>query len=110
MENNIPTISFYLEFDEENEINNVIQRHFDELSLIEQYKESYNEILTEICNQAIVYLRQGNTLNEFKCILSELTELNKEKFGVNYYKNVIYDAVCNNADDLLKLIKQSYRD
>ena len=110
VENNIPTISFYLEFDEENEINNVIQRHFDELSLIEQYKESYNEILTEICNQAIVYLGQGNTLNEFKCILSELTELNKEKFGVNYYKNVIYDAVCNNADDLLKLIKQSYRD
>lgn len=110
VENNIPTISFYLKFDEENEINNVIQRHFDELSLIEQYKESYNEILTEICNQAIVYLRQGNTLNEFKCILSELTELNKEKFGVNYYKNVIYDAVCNNADDLLKLIKQSYRD
>lgn len=110
VENNIPTISFYLEFDEENEINNVIQRHFDELSLIEQYKESYNETLTEICNQAIVYLRQGNTLNEFKCILSELTELNKEKFGVNYYKNVIYEAVCNNADDLLKLIKQSYRD
>lgn len=104
VDNNIPTISFYLEFDEENEINNVIQHHFDELSLIEQYKESYNEILTEICNQAIVYLRQGNTLNEFKRILSELTELNKEKFGVNYYKNVIYDAVCNNADDLLKLI------
>lgn len=104
VDNNIPTMSFYLEFDEENEINNVIQHHFDELSLIEQYKESYNEILTEICNQAIVYLRQGNTLNEFKRILSELTELNKEKFGVNYYKNVIYDAVCNNADDLLKLI------
>lgn len=104
VDNNIPTISFYLEFDEENEINNVIQHHFDELSLIEQYKESYNEILTEICNQAIVYLRQENTLNGFKRILSELTELNKEKFGVNYYKNVIYDAVCNNADDLLKLI------
>lgn len=104
VDNNIPTISFYLEFDEENEINNVIQHHFDELSLIEQYKESYNEILTEICNQAILYLRQGNTLNGFKRILSELTELNKEKFGVNYYKNVIYDAVCNNADDLLKLI------
>ena len=104
VENSIPTLFFYLEFDEENEINNVIQHHFDELSLIEQYKESYNEILTEICNQAIVYLKQGNTLNEFKRTLSEYTELNKEKFGFNYYKNVIYDAVCNNADDLLKLI------
>lgn len=104
VENSIPTLFFYLEFDVENEINNVIQHHFDELSLIEQYKESYNEILTEICNQAIVYLKQGNTLNEFKRTLSEYTELNKEKFGFNYYKNVIYDAVCNNADDLLKLI------
>lgn len=104
VENNIPTISFYLEFEEENEINNVIQHHFDELSLIEQYEKSYNEPLSEICNLAIVHLGQGNTLNEFKCILSELTELNKEKFGVNYYKNVIYDAVCNNVDDLLKLI------
>ena len=85
VENNIPTISFYLEFEEENE-------------------KSYNEPLSEICNLAIVHLGKGNTLNEFKCILSELTELNKEKFGVNYYKNVIYDAVCNNVDDLLKLI------
>lgn len=104
VENHIPKISFYLEFDEESEINNVIQNHFEELSLIEHYEKSYNELLTEICNQAIVYLRQGNSFNEFKCILSALTELNKEKFGVNYYKNVIYDAVCKNVDDLLKLI------
>lgn len=107
VENNIPKISFYLEFEEENEINNVIQHHFDELSLIEQYEKSYNEPLSEICNLAIVHLGKGNTLNEFKCILSELTELNKDKFGVNYYKNVIYDAVCENVDDLQKWIYQT---
>lgn len=104
VEKNIPTINFYLEFDEESEINNVIQNHFEELSLIEQYGNSYNEILDEICNQAIAYLGQGHTLNEFKCILRDFTVLNKDIFGVNYYKNVIYDAVCENIDDLKKLI------
>lgn len=107
VDNNIPTISFYLEFDEENEINNVIQHHFDELSLIEQYGKSYNELLTEIINLAIEYLENGQTFDEFKETLEFNTNAKKKTYGVNFYIIAIYTAICENIDDLKKWIYQT---
>lgn len=106
VENNIPTISFYLEFDEENEINNVIRNHFEKLSLIEQYKKSYNEILDEIYHLAIEHINNGCTFDDFKDALVLGTNAKKKTYGVNFYKTVIYTAICENIDDLKKWIYQ----
>lgn len=107
VDNNIPTISFYLEFDEENEINNVIQHHFDELSLIEQYGKSHNELLTEIINLAIEHLENGQTFDEFKETLEFNTNAKKKTYGVTFYITAIYTAICENIDDLKKWIYQT---
>lgn len=106
VDNNIPKINFYLEFEEENEINNVIQNHFDELSLFEYYEKSYNEILGEIYYLAIEHLNNGNTFDDFKDALVFDTNAKKKTYGVNFYKTVIYTAICENIDDLKKWIYQ----
>lgn len=107
VENNIPSISFYLEFDEESEINNVIQNHFEELSLIEYYEKSYNEILDEIYHLAIEHINNGHTFDDFKDALVFDTNAKMKTYGVNFYKTVIYTAICENIDDLKKWIYQT---
>lgn len=107
LEDNLPKISFYLEFDEESEINNVIQNHFEELSLFEYYEESYNEILDEIYYLAIEHLENERTFDEFKETLVYVANAKKKTYGVNFYITVIYTAICENVDVLQKWIYQT---
>lgn len=60
----IPQISFWLEFENETEITEIIKKHFETLYLLERYRERSNGILSTECENIRAFLVNGFSVKD----------------------------------------------
>lgn len=77
----------------------LIENHYSQLGLLEKFKNSTNDDITEVTNICVAHMRDnGDSLSNF---LSLLTDGEEEIFGVNYWRAVLKRALANSEDFLL---------
>lgn len=97
--NKIPQISFYLDSNNDSEINEVIQNHFNTMNLFKRYEEQSNELLSTICEE----IKNQTSFNECIKTLQIRAQAMQKTFGANYWQTCIYVAMIEDRNQLLDL-------
>ena len=102
----VPVFSIYLEFEEQTESTDIIERHFSKLSILDKYKECVKDKLPVLLTQIDGY-KKKMPANAIREILTTQYESLLEHNGANYWETCIYEGVINSPEFLDKYLKQS---
>lgn len=100
----IPQISFWLDFENETEITEIIKKHFETLHLLERYQERSNGILSTECENIRVCLKNDFSVKACVQLLKCKAQSFEKIFGSNYWETCIYRAMSESEEQLIKLI------
>ena len=104
VENKIPHITFFLEFQEESEITEIIKYHFETLNLLERYENRCEGILSTVCTDIKMWLNTGESIRTCIRLLEIKAESLRKINGNNYWEACIYEAISRNENQLVKMI------
>lgn len=104
VDNKIPQISFSLEFENETEITDVIEKHFETLHLFERYRGRSNGILSTACEEVKKCLESGLSIEQCIQLLKIKAQSTEKTYGNNYWEACVYRAMSENKEELLKLM------
>ena len=104
VENKIPRITFFLEFQEKSEITEIIKCHFKTLNLLERYRNRSDGILSTVCADIEMWLNTGRSIKECIDLLKIKAKSLKKINGNNYWEACIYEEMSRNENQLAKII------
>lgn len=104
VDNKIPQVSFYLNFENESEVMNIIKNHFHKLRLFERYKMQSNGILSTECEEIKMWLNSGISIEECVQLLRFKAQALQKTIGNNYWEACVYKAMSESGEELMKLI------
>lgn len=100
VQNDLPLTTFTHDFSSiEEDLSNIIRAHFNRLELFDRYDEESAEEISEISRQLSIYSKD-KTIDELKVLLKEDSEGLKNKYGNNYWKAVLRNALSESNDYL----------
>ena len=104
VDNKIPQVSFYLDFEDDSEVINIIKNHFNKLHLLERYKAQSNGILSTECEEIRVWLSGGMSVEQCVQLLQIKAQASQKTNGDNYWEACLYKAMSESEEQLIKLI------
>ena len=104
VDNKIPQVSFYLDFEDESEVIDIIKNHFNKLHLLERYKAQSNGILSTECEEIRLWLSGGMSVEQCVQLLRNRAQASQETNGDNYWEACIYKAMSESEEQLMKLV------
>lgn len=104
VDNKIPQVSFYLDFEDESEVIDIIKNHFNKLHLLERYKAQSNGILSTECEVIRLCLSVGMSVEQCVQLLQKKAQASQKTNGDNYWEACIYKAMSESEEQLMKLV------
>lgn len=105
LDDGIPVVSFYLDFDEDVEINRIIKTQFEELRLFDRYKSQCNSVLSTLCETLRECLDSGMTLEACRVgVRAEIAALRKVN-GNNYWQASLLEGVVSSKGVLEAMLR-----
>ena len=104
VEDNIPQIAFWLDFETETQTTETIKRHFKALHLLERYQNRSNGILSTECETIRENLINGFSVKQCIKILKCKVQSSERIFGRNYWVTCVYRAMSESEKELMKLV------
>lgn len=101
----IPIVKAYLEFEEQTELTDVIDRHFSKLSLLNKYQECVKDRLPVLLSQINGHKNNLPT-NSIKEILTVQYKSFLEANGANYWETCLYEGILNSPSFLDQYLSQ----
>ena len=102
--NNIPDINY--ELIQPNELTNdqfyIIESHFEDLHLIEEYMERSNAILSTEMQIIQTSNQRGDSIESIRQVVIDKYE-NIIGFGLNYWQKCMYEAISNNIENIITI-------
>lgn len=95
----IPVFRAYLEFEEQTSLTDVIERHFNKLSLLSKYEDCIKDRLPVLLSQIDSYknMMPANAIKEILTIqYKSFLEIN----GTNYWETCLYEGILNSPSFL----------
>lgn len=98
--NSLPIISYHFNFDGiDSGLKNIITSHYSRLDLFERYQKESADEISEICRQLNIYAKE-KTSKEISQLLQDDSEDLQARYGKNYWKAVLFEALANNKSFL----------
>jgi 5-methylcytosine-specific restriction endonuclease McrA len=104
VEDKIPQISFYLDFENETETTEIIKRHFERLDLLKRYRQRSNGILSTECDKVKMILMGNSSVEQCVQLLKIQAQFLEKTFGCNYWETCVYRAMSESEEELIKLV------
>lgn len=102
IKDNIPYVEqFAIIFEEEKEVNEIIEMHYEKLKLFDRYKLPISNRLSSLLNE--IKANDGYSVDKLKEVIELRIQIAEEIYGNNFWETCLYRGVLEN-EELLDLL------